>query len=285
MPVRRRQWLLAAALLVGLPFLTLVMFGPILDTMLYPAPRLRVGEPPPGLTELTIDAEPGVRTEPGAHLVAWAGGDRATPGRPAALFLHGNGENLETMRRAGLFARLDRLDAAYLALDYPGYGRSGGEPGEAALVAGAEAALDRLRVLHPGRPLVVVGWSLGAAVAVQLAARRPAALDGVVLLSPWSRLADTAAAHFPGLVVRPLVGDRYDSLAAAPQVTAPALVIHGERDHIIPARQGEQLAAALGERDGVETRWVPVAGAGHNDLLGQEVVWAELAHFLDAAGR
>ncbi|HMB54957.1 MAG TPA: alpha/beta fold hydrolase, partial [Thermoanaerobaculia bacterium] len=132
-------------------------------------------------------------------------------------------------------------------------------------------------------PLVVVGWSLGAAVAVQLAARRPGALDGVALLSPWSRLADTAAAHFPGFMARPLVGDRYDSLAAAPRITAPVLVMHGERDRIIPAVQGERLVEALAEREGVETRWVAVPGAGHNDLLGRGVVWDELGRLFDAA--
>lgn len=274
---RRRRWTWIAVLVVGLPLLAYAMFEPLLDSMLYPAPSLAVPEAPPGLTEVTLEPEPGL------VLVAWAGGADASPGRPAVLFFHGNGENLETMRRAGLYERLDRLDVAWLAVDYPGYGRSGGKPSEEGLVAGAEAGLDRLRELHPDRPLVVVGWSLGAAVAVQLAARRPGAFDGVALLSPWSRLADTAAAHFPDFLARPLVGNRYDSLAAAPRVAAPVLVMHGESDGIIPAVQGERLAAALAEREGFETRWVPVPGAGHNDLLGRGVVWEELGRLFDAA--
>jgi len=274
---RRRRWLLATVAIVALPLLASVMLEPLVDSMLYPAPRLAVPEPPPGLTEVTLEPTPGVA------LVAWAGGADATPGRPAALFFHGNGENLETMHRAGLYERLDRLDVAYLAVDYPGYGRSGGKPSEESLVAGAEAGLDRLREMHPGRPLVVVGWSLGAAVAVQLAARRPGALDGVALLSPWSRLADTAAAHFPGFMARPLVGDRYDSLAAAPRITAPVLVMHGERDRIIPAVQGRTLAQELARRTGVETLWVPVADSGHNDLLGRKETWRNLRDFTDRA--
>jgi hypothetical protein len=107
----------------------------------------------------------------------------------------------------------------------------------------------------------------------------------VVLLSPWSRLADTAAVHFPGFVARPLVGERYDSLAATPRIAAPVLVIHGEADRIIPAVQGERLAEALAEREGVDTRWIAVPGAGHNDLLGRGVVWEEIGRLLDAAAR
>jgi hypothetical protein len=199
------------------------------------------------------------------------------------LFFHGNGENLETMRRAGLFSALGELGVAYLAVDYPGYGRSGGEPSEESLVAAAEAALDRLRQIHPERRTVAVGWSLGAAVAVQLAARRPQEVDGVVLLSAWTDLADTAAVHFPGAIVRPLIGSRYDSLAAAPRIRGPALVVHGEDDRVIPMELGRRLAAALEARHGVSTRWVPVRHAGHNDLLARDQVWTQMRRFLEGS--
>ena len=256
-----------------------LMFEPMLRSMIYPAPPVPVPEPPPGLTEVTLESADGTT------LVAWAGpAEPPAPDRPAVLLFHGNGENLATMHRSGLFAQLDELEVAYLAVDYPGYGRSGGEPGEESLVAGAEAALARLREMHPDRPLVVLGWSLGAAVAMQLAARdegsdRP--LAGLILLSPWSRLADTAAAHFPGPLVRPLLGGRYDSVAAAPATTAPALLVHGARDRIIPVEQGRELAEAMEARPRGAARWVEVPGAGHNDLLAHEEPWREMAAFLD----
>lgn len=273
---RRRRGLGCAALLL-LPWLLVpLMFESILRTMLYPAPPVAVPAPPTGLREHALPAADGTA------LVAWAG-PAAEPaaGRPAVLLFHGNGENLATMERSGLFARLDRVGVAYLAVDYPGYGRSGGTPGEESLVAGAEAGLDRLRRLHPDRPAVVLGWSLGAAVAVQLAAHRPEEVDGLVLLSPWSRLSEVAAVHFPAPLAAPLVGNRYDSLAAVSRVRAPALVIHGERDRIIPFAQGEAVATALAARSGVDTRWVPVAPAGHNDLLAEELPWREMAAFFD----
>jgi pimeloyl-ACP methyl ester carboxylesterase len=53
-------------------------------------------------------------------------------------------------------------------------------------------------------------------------------------------------------------------------------VVHGERDDLIPARQGEEIASVLGE----SARWVPVRGAAHNDLLGRREVWEAIRTFL-----
>lgn len=259
--------------LAALTLLVFLMLDAFVRKATYPVPLVRVPESPPVPIEaLTLE------TSAGDRVVAWASPrDGAAAGRPAGVFLHGNGDNLETLRRAGLFQRLDGLEIPWLALDYPGYGRSGGTPGEAALVASGEAALEAARRRWPGRPVVLAGWSLGAGVAVQTALRHPQRVDGLVLLSSFTRLADVAAVHFPAFVARPLVGDRYDSLTAAPRLPHPALVLHGARDRIIPSAQGERLAAALGG----PTCWVPVPGAGHNDLLGHEVVWREMERFLD----
>jgi hypothetical protein len=255
---------------------------PMLDTlvrqMLYPVPPVAVPSPPPAPLEVVHLELAGEAA--GLTAVAWAGGAAAPPVAPAVLFFHGNGENLETMRRAGLFAALDRLRVAYLAPDYPGYGLSGGKPSEQGLAATADAALARAQHRYPGRPVAACGWSLGAAVAVGLADRHPGEVSRLALLSAWTTLAEVAAAHLPGPLVRPALAGRYDSLAAAPRLTAPALVIHGLSDRIIPAAQGEALARAWAG----PVRWVPVAGAGHNDLLAQPVVWEELRTFLQAPG-
>ena len=268
----RWAMLVAAALGTALLLHTL-MFDPLLRQMLYPAPPLAVGAPPPEVEEVALDGRGG---EP---VVAWAGGAGAAAGRPVAIFFHGNGEYLETMRRAGLFDELARLEVAYLAVDYPGYGRSGGVPSERSLGAAADAALAWAARAHPGRPVVVCGWSLGAAVSSQLAARHPKRIAGLVLLAPWTRLADVAALHFPALIVRAALRGHYDTLAAAPGAAGlPALVVHGGRDHIIPVAQGERVAAALGPR----ARWVRVDEAGHNDLLASPIVWRELERFLAA---
>lgn len=262
-----------AALSVSLLLLPLV-FDDFLRRMLYPAPPVAVGAPPAGLAEVELPIGGGERA------VAWAGGAGAAAGGPVAIFFHGNGENLETMRRAGLFAELARLEVRYLAVDYPGYGRSGGVPSEESLLAAAEAALDWAEAEHPGRPVVACGWSLGAAVAVQLAARHPERIAALALLAPWTRLSDVAVDHFPLPFLHGRLAGHFDSLTVAPRLSLPVLVVHGARDAIIAVEQGERLAGALGGRP----RWVRIDRAGHNDLLAHDEVWEELERFFASVG-
>ena len=246
------------------------MFDSFARQMLYPAPPVPVpSPPPPPLEEVWLDLRTGER------VLAWTSAVPAPEGAPVVAFFHGNGENLETLRYAGLLEDLERLGVAFLAVDYPGYGRSTGEPGEEGLLATGEAAVAWARERHPGRPVVVCGWSLGAAVADALAARHPEEVSGLIALSPWTALEEVARLLFPGFAVKALLRERYDSLAAARTIRVPALVIHGERDEIIPAAQGRQVAEAL-----ANGRWVPVPRTGHNDLRGEPVVWEEVGRFL-----
>jgi uncharacterized protein len=253
-------------------FLLIRMLEGFVRQSIYPAPSIRVPPAPAPLEEVGLDLATGER------LVAWAHADAKLPAdRPAVAFFHGNGENLETMRMAGLFDDLARLRIAWIAVDYPGYGRSTGRASEEGLMAGADAAVGWLRERHPGRPLVLCGWSLGAATAIGTAARHPEHVRGLIALSPWTSLADVARVHFPGFLVQSMVREKYDSRDAAKKVRVPALVIHGDQDNLIPAAQGKEVAGALAG----PARWVSVPWAGHNDLLARDEVWGEMERFLD----
>ncbi len=245
--------------------------------MLYPAPAIPVpSPPPPPLEEVTLE----LAGTPD-RAVAWAyEHPAAEAATPAVLFFHGNGENLETMRFAGLYEQLAGLGLHFLAVDFPGYGRSTGVPSEASLTAAGSAGFAWLQRRFPRQPKVVLGWSLGAAVAVQTAARHADETDGLVLLAAWDDLKSLAGVHFPSWLVGFAVKDRYDSLAAAAELRLPTLLIHGEDDEIIPIGSGRRLHAALGR----EARFVAVPTTGHNDLLARQSVWHELGKFLDAVG-
>ena len=276
----RRRALIALAVVVALVPGALLMMDSVVRQMLYPAPPVRIPSPPPApLVEVPLEAN-------GRAVSAWylppAAGGGATGAAPAAaaarvvLMLHGNGENLETMRQSGLFADLGTGGAGVLAIDYPGYGRSPGTPSEAANLAAAEAAWTWLLHNSDGGERVVAGWSLGAAVAAKVAARHHDEPAGVMLLSAWDRLDAVARLHFPGWMVGALLSERYDSVEAAKQITAPALLVHGDRDTIIPIELGRRLYAALpGEK-----RWIEVEGAGHNDLLARPEAWQAIHSFL-----
>lgn len=275
---RRRGWTRAAAVaavLVAAYFLGGRMFEILGRQVLYPAPAVPVRTPPAPLAEARLEAG-------GHEVIAWAfehpatGDGERDRARPAVVFFHGNGENLETMRLSGLFDDLRRVGVHFVAVDYPGYGRSRGRPGEAGLVASGEAGLAWLEERFPEQPKALVGWSLGAAVAVQVARRHGGRVDRLALMSAWDDLPSLAAVHFPRWLVKVGLPDRYDSLAAAPEIRVPTLMIHGVRDRIVPIVHGERLHAALGD----QARMVRVPEAGHNDLLARPVVWQELARFL-----
>jgi fermentation-respiration switch protein FrsA (DUF1100 family) len=146
-----------------------------------------------------------------------------------------------------------------VALNYRGAGGAPGAPSEAALTADALALYDRYA--DAGRPPVLYGTSLGAALAVQLAARRPAA--ALILETPFARLCETAQHHYP-LVPACLIlpDERWESAEAIRQVDAPLLILHGDADQTIPLAHGQALfQAANGPK-----RMRVYPGGRHNDL-------------------
>jgi hypothetical protein len=148
--------------------------------------------------------------------------------------------------------------------EYPGYGPRAGRPGEEALVADAADTIALARRRH-GAPVLVVGESLGAAVAAGAAARTSEHVAGLLLITPWARLEGVAAHHYPWLPVRWMLRDRYDSAAALVRFERPVVVVVAEADDIVPARFGTALHDALpGPR-----RLTVIAEGGHNDWPGR----------------
>lgn len=238
--------------------------------MIYPIPPVAVGPPTPPLRDVRL------ALSPEEILAGWFLDPSVDTVAPyVVLFLHGNGENLETLRRGGLIEPLLALRAPILIIDYPGYGNSGGVPSEASLTEAALRALAWLREALPEHRVVIIGWSLGAALALHAASSGSAQVIGVVAISPWTSLTEVASLHFPAWMVRVVLREQYDSLSAAARVRCPSLVIHGGADAIIPAEQGRRIADSL--RD---SRWVEIPAAGHNDLLAFSEVWSEIGRFL-----
>src|SRR5206468_3966514 len=134
-------------------------------------------------------------------------------------------------------------------------------PSEDGLAADARAAREWLAAqpeVDPHR-IVYFGESLGAAVTIGLALQRPPA--ALVLRSPFTSLADVAAVHYPWLPARRLLLDRYPSIDRIASVSAPLLVIAGDRDDIVP----ESLSRRLFDAAVQPKRYVVIRGAGHND--------------------
>ena len=147
------------------------------------------------------------------------------------------------------------MDTAVLIFDYPGYGRSGGRPSEAGCYAAADAAHDWLTAAGrvPAGRVIVLGRSLGAGVAVDLACRRP--VRALVLYSPFTSFPDLAQEKCRWLPTRRLVQNRFDNLAKIGGVRGPVFIAHGNGGR--PGAGAPRRTTACG-RPGAEA--LPAAG-------------------------
>ena len=179
-----------------------------------------------------------------------------TPGAAVTvLFAHGNAEDLG--HGVGHSERYAQLGVSVLAFDYPGYGLSTGEPTEPGVYAAADAAYRYLReqVGVGAAAIVAHGRSLGGGVMVDLASRVP--VGGLIIESSFVSVYRVVT-RAPLLPI-----DQFDSLAKLDDVTAPVLVMHGQRDEVIAPWHGRRLFEAV-PRHRRASLWVE--DAGHNDL-------------------
>lgn len=202
--------------------------------------------------------------------------DRRTTGSAiTVLFAHGNAEDLGD--GVPFLERYLRLGVSVLAFDYPGYGMSAGRPSEEGAYQAAGAAYRYLveEVGVPPESIVAHGRSLGGAVLVDLAGRKP--VGGLVIESSF-------VSAYRVVTRLPLPVDQFRSLDKLRSVRAPVLVIHGEEDEVVAPWHGRRLLEAVPE-DRRHSLWVE--GAGHNDLVAVagSAYWDALSDFLRVAQR
>ena len=235
--------LLALLLLMGLP-----------DRFIYYPMRYPEGDwgiqAAVGAQDRWMEASDGTRLHgwwfplPGAHF--------------ATLFLHGNAGNV-THRAAHAMA-LRQAGSAALVIDYRGYGRSSGSPGEKGLYLDAAAGYAELQRLgYTPAQIVVHGESLGTAVAAETALQHACA--GLVLESAFASLSRMAAGVVP--VLGPLFARGFDTESKIGRIHVPLLMIHGDRDEIVPFSQGQAVFARANE----PKQFWSVPGGTHNTLL------------------
>jgi len=185
--------------------------------------------------------------------------------KPDAVFLmcHGNAGNL-SVRGQSLPTYCKRFNASFMMFDYPGFGLSEGEPTERGCYAAADAAYDWLIREKGFKPeqIVIAGESLGGAVAVDLASRRPC--SAVILTHTFASLPSLAQRLYEWLPVELLMHNRFDSEEKIDRIHAPIFVSHGACDDIIPLDQAESLFAKATSVKEFLLR----PGKGHFDPLG-----------------
>jgi uncharacterized protein len=210
------------------------------------------------------------------QLLGW---QRSRGGTQKLLVFQGNAGS--AVNRAGYAAGFGSLDLGKTwdvwLFEYPGYGARPGSPSRAAFAEAAHAAAELL-LAQDARPLYLLGESIGSGVACDLAAQEPERVRGLVLVTPFARLADVASTHFPFLPVRLLLRDRWDNLAALAGNRARTAVLIAGQDEVIGTAQSEILFAGVGA---AKRRWV-FPDATHNDPEIQAVTpWVrEVSDFM-----
>jgi uncharacterized protein len=245
------KWIVWLALGGYVAFVAALYFGQ--RFLLYLPRPTRVSPAAAGLPE----AEEVVLTaSDGEKVIAWH--VPPLPQQPVVIYFHGNAEvvAMQAARHRDLIAD----GAGLVALSYRGYMGSTGSPTEDGLLRDAEAAYQFAVSRYPPDRIVLWGHSLGSGVAVALAATRPVAK--LILEAPFTSTADVAASMFPIVPVRWLMHDQYHSDQRIGAVKASILILHGDRDRVVPIALGERLFALAPE----PKRFVRYPGGGHDDL-------------------
>jgi len=210
----------------------------------------------------------------GVDLRGWFVKGEISEERPLLIYYGGNAEevsyNLWDLERYGT--------SSFLFMNYRGYGDSEGTPTEENLYKDALYLFDYIikKERIAGKKIVLLGRSIGSAVATHVASRRH--VKGLILVSPFDSLVNIGKHHYPILPVKYLLRHKFDSTALAPQIDRPAIFIIGDSDQIIPNNFSMNFINSWGG----QYQTVVIEGAGHNDLSGSMRYWQAINGFLSS---
>ncbi len=198
------------------------------------------------------------------------------------LWFHGNAGNISD-RLENIRLIHDKVAINTFIFDYRGYGRSNGKISEEGTYKDGEAALKYLRERADVDPTKIVffGRSLGASVAAEIATRQRCL--ALILETPFASVREMARVAFPFLPIGPFLRTRYDTVEKIKKVRGPLLVLHGDRDEIVPFDQGRKVfETAPGTKE-----FYTIRGAHHNDtyIVGGDAYFSVLKDFINRATR
>jgi len=181
--------------------------------------------------------------------------------RYTVLHFHGNAGNIS--HRLHLYGRWHEMGLSVFAVDYRGYGQSGGTPSEKGLYEDGRASWQYLtgKLNVPAEHIILAGRSLGCAVAAQLGGEVKAA--GLVLETPFTSAPDLARTFYPWLPIGFLMRTKLDTLSRIRRIHLPLLIIRAGEDEIVPAAMAEEIFSAAHE----PKIFVTLPG-GHNGFDG-----------------
>ncbi len=204
---------------------------------------------------------------------------------PNILFFHGNGEIVSDYDEIGNL--YNRIGINFLVVDYRGYGRSTGEPSITAMMRDCHTIFEFTKNwLHENNftgQYIIMGRSLGSASALELAANHQDRIDGLIIESgfaftgPLLKLLgiNLEAIHFNE-------AEAFRHIEKIKAFVKPTLIIHAEKDHIIPFSDGKVLFDACSS---TQKNFLKITAANHNDIFlrGLQQYLAAVKKLVDSA--
>jgi pimeloyl-ACP methyl ester carboxylesterase len=200
--------------------------------------------------------------------------------RPAFLYFYGNAMCLAYCEPE--FERFRRLGLNVMIPDYLGYGMSSGKPSEKGCRETAESCLKALQSKgFQEKRIIVGGWSLGGAVAIDVAFDHP--VGGVIAFSTFTSAQDMGKTILPLPVPAFVYTHRFESLKKIPCIRCPILLGHGRRDTLVPFHMFQSLGAAVN----APLQKLIIDGAEHNDFyeMGGKEIDLAITKFIEQLQR
>jgi uncharacterized protein len=246
------KWLVVVVSAVYVTGLAVLFFAQ--RALIFPVPQ--TARTSPEAAGFPAAEEQLLTTADGEKIVIWH--VPAKSGHAVVIYFPGNGDFLAGS--VGRFRGMTSDGTGLVAVSYRGYAGSSGQPSECGLLQDAAAAYAFTAARYSADRIVVWGFSLGSGVGVALAAEQP--VGKLILEAPYTSIADAAAARFPFVPVRWLLRDQFRSDERIARVTAPLLIMHGERDPTISIKMGERLFALARQ----PKQFVRFPEGGHDNL-------------------
>ncbi len=195
------------------------------------------------------------------------------PLRGVVLYFHGNRDNLQ--RWGNMHRDFTSRGYDFVALDYRGYGKSTGEPGERTCYEDARLVYDRILADHHAGSIILYGRSLGSAMACFLAAHVRA--RKLVLETPFDNIRGLVAAHLRRSDVPFHPAFFFPNDRHLRHAEMPAILFHGTADRVVPYESAARLKACLKPGD----EFVTIPGGAHNNLPEFELYQQKLTEWLE----
>ena len=154
------------------------------------------------------------------------------------LIFHGNAGDLSN--RIYKLNELNKLEINILLISWRGFSGNKGSPTEKNLYKDAEAAIKWLNKKNVNNnQIILYGESLGTGIAVEMAKKND--FNSIILESPFTSIENSAKIYYPYLPVKYLLKDRYDTISKIKMVESPIMIMHGEKDDVVPFSMGKEL--------------------------------------------